>query len=125
MICSGVYFLWPFSSSSRNSVSLFSTGTKFASHVTITAQITTLVRAWEWSSDDRILLSLPLHHIHGIINVVSCALWSGATCEMLPRFAANAVWERIASGSLTLFMAVHTVYARECLNKCVVLAAEA
>src|SRR5208337_450643 len=40
------------------------------------------------------------------------ALWSGATCEMLPRFDANAVWERIASGSLTLFMAVPTVYVR-------------
>ena len=53
-------------------------------------------------ADDRIVLCLPLHHVHGIINVVSCALWSGAVCEMLPRFDANAVWERIASGSVTL-----------------------
>jgi len=55
---------------------------------------------------------LPLHHVHGIINVVSCALWSGATCYMLPRFDANAVWDHIASGRLTLFMAVPTVYAK-------------
>src|SRR5208283_1831233 len=33
-------------------------------------------------------------------------------CEMLPRFDANAVWERIVSGSLTLFMAVPTVYVK-------------
>ena len=81
-------------------------------HANITAQITSLVEAWEWSADDRIVLCLPLHHVHGIINVVSCALWSGATCEMLPRFDANAVWERIASGSVTLFMAVPTIYVK-------------
>jgi malonyl-CoA/methylmalonyl-CoA synthetase len=56
------------------------------------------------------VLVLPLHHVHGIINIVSCALWSGAICEMLPRFDANAVWDRIASGELTLFMAVPTIY---------------
>ena len=78
----------------------------------IQAQVTALVRAWGWSSDDRILLCLPLHHVHGIVNVVSCALWSGAVCEMLPRFDANTVWERIASGSLTLFMAVPTIYLK-------------
>jgi malonyl-CoA/methylmalonyl-CoA synthetase len=31
---------------------------------------------------------------------------------MLPRFDANAVWDRIASGSLTLFMAVPTIYVK-------------
>jgi malonyl-CoA/methylmalonyl-CoA synthetase len=71
-----------------------------------------LVEAWEWSADDAILLCLPLHHVHGIINVVSCALWSGATCHMLPRFDANAVWNRIAGGNLSLFMAVPTIYAK-------------
>jgi malonyl-CoA/methylmalonyl-CoA synthetase len=50
--------------------------------------------------------------VHGIINVVSCALASGATCEMLPRFDAAYVWDRIASGALTLFMAVPTIYVR-------------
>ena len=44
--------------------------------------------------------------------MVSCALWSGAFCEMLPRFDANTVWERIASGRLTVFMAVPTIYTK-------------
>ena len=39
-------------------------------HANITAQIMSLVEAWEWCADDRILLCLPLHHVHGIINVV-------------------------------------------------------
>ncbi len=81
-------------------------------HANITAQIVSLVEAWEWSAEDRILLCLPLHHVHGIINVVSCALWSGAACGMLPRFDADAVWDRIAEGGLTLFMAVPTIYSK-------------
>ena len=104
--------------SERRAMILYTSGTTsrpkgvVTTHANISAQITSLIEAWEWSADDRILLCLPLHHVHGIINVVSCALWSGATCEMLPRFDANTVWERIASGRLTLFMAVPTVYVK-------------
>ena len=102
----------------RRAMILYTSGTTsrpkgvVTTHANITAQITVLVEAWEWSPDDRILLCLPLHHVHGIINVVSCALWSGAICEMLPRFDVNQVWERIAGGNLTLFMAVPTIYVK-------------
>ena len=102
----------------RRAMILYTSGTTsrpkgvVITHANITAQITALVEAWGWSPDDRILLCLPLHHVHGIINVVSCALWSGAICEMLPRFDANQVWERIAGGNLTLFMAVPTIYVK-------------
>ncbi len=102
----------------RRAMILYTSGTTsrpkgvVTSHANIAAQIQTLIQAWEWSPDDRILLVLPLHHVHGIINVVSCALWAGATCEMLPRFDAEAAWDRIASGQLTLFMAVPTIYVR-------------
>jgi malonyl-CoA/methylmalonyl-CoA synthetase len=104
--------------SDRRAMILYTSGTTsrpkgvVTTHANIAAQIATLVEAWEWSPDDAILLCLPLHHVHGIINVVSCALWSGATCHMLPRFDANVVWDRIAGGELTLFMAVPTIYAK-------------
>ena len=104
--------------SDRRAMILYTSGTTsrrkgvVTTHANIAAQIMTLVEAWEWSADDRILLCLPLHHVHGIINVLSCALWSGATCEMLPRFEANAVWERIYSSRITLFMAVPTIYVK-------------
>lgn len=104
--------------SERRAMILYTSGTSrrpkgvVTTHANITAQIESLVEAWEWSADDCILLCLPLHHVHGIINVVSCALWAGATCQMLPRFDANAVWDSIASGSLTLFMAVPTIYTK-------------
>ena len=83
-----------------------------STHASLRAQITSLVEAWGWTADDRILLVLPLHHVHGIVNVLSCALWSGAACEILPRFDAGETWEVIESGRLTLFMAVPTVYRR-------------
>jgi malonyl-CoA/methylmalonyl-CoA synthetase len=83
-----------------------------ATHANIAAQIESLVSAWEWRAADRTLLVLPLHHVHGIINVVCSALWSGATLEVLPRFDADATWNRIASGDLTVFSAVPTIYHR-------------
>ncbi len=81
-------------------------------HDNINAQIQTLVNAWEWTADDRTALCLPLHHVHGIINIVSCALWAGAVCDMLERFDAEAIWSRIERDELTVFMAVPTIYHR-------------
>ncbi len=103
---------------SRRAQILYTSGTTsrpkgvVTTHRNLRAQITSLTRAWGWSSRDRILEVLPLHHTHGIVNVVGCALWSGAVCEMLPHFDAAEVWERFASGRLTLFMAVPTIYVK-------------
>ena len=100
----------------RRAMILYTSGTTsrpkgvVTTHANITAQITSLTEAWEWTPDDRILLCLPLHHVHGIINVVSCALWSGAVCEMIPRFDAETAWKRMSRCELTLFMAVPTIY---------------
>ncbi|MFQ5691106.1 MAG: acyl-CoA synthetase [Gemmatimonadota bacterium] len=87
-------------------------------HRSLQAQVESLVEAWEWSSEDRILHVLPLHHTHGIVNALLCALWSGATCELRPAFDAEAVWRRLVEGAegkrpaVTLFMAVPTIYAK-------------
>jgi malonyl-CoA/methylmalonyl-CoA synthetase len=81
-------------------------------HGNVAAQIGALVRAWEWTNRDCALLVLPLHHVHGIINVLGCALASGAGCEILPAFDAESTWERLASGEITVFSAVPTIYRR-------------
>lgn len=102
----------------RRAMILYTSGTTskpkgvVTTHAHIQAQVESLVAAWEWSARDRIVLFLPLHHIHGIINVLTCALWSGARCELLPQFDAVRVWSRILSGEITLLMAVPTIYAR-------------
>ena len=81
-------------------------------HASLRAQIQGMVDAWAWAPDDRILLVLPLHHVHGIVNVTLCPLWVGATCEAPGGFDATATWERLASGVVTVFMAVPTIYSR-------------
>ena len=78
----------------------------------LAAQIDGMVATWGWSPDDRIVLVLPLNHVHGIANVTLTPLAVGACCEAPGGFDAVAVWERMASGEVTLFMAVPTVYAR-------------
>lgn len=103
---------------SQRAMMLYTSGTTgrpkgvVTTHGNNQAQVEALVEAWGWSQDDHILLHLPLHHVHGIINVLTCALWSGAVCQILPAFDATEVWERIARGDLTLYMAVPTVYRR-------------
>ena len=80
-------------------------------HAAIEAQVGSLVEAWQWRAEDRVLNVLPMHHIHGIVNILTCALWSGACCECLTPFEADTVWRRFKAGGLTLFMAVPTVYS--------------
>jgi malonyl-CoA/methylmalonyl-CoA synthetase len=83
-----------------------------SSHQIIGAQISSLVEAWRWSPADRLLLVLPLHHVHGILNGLGSALAVRATCEILPAFDVEAVWSRLASGEITVFTAVPTIYNR-------------
>lgn len=103
---------------SRRAMIVYSSGTTgrprgvVLTHANLEAQIASLLEAWGWTADDRILLVLPLHHVHGIVNVVGCALAAGASCEMLPRFDAAQAWDAIAAGRLTIFMAVPTIYNR-------------
>jgi malonyl-CoA/methylmalonyl-CoA synthetase len=81
-------------------------------HGNMAAQISSLLGAWAWTHTDRALLVLPLHHVHGIINVLGSALAAGASCEILPQFETEPAWERLSSGEVTVFSAVPTIYHR-------------
>ena len=100
----------------RRAMILYTSGTTslpkgvVTTHANIDFQITSLIQAWNWSKDDRILNILPMHHVHGIINIMSCALYAGACCEFLSKFNAKKVWEVFIEGSINLFMAVPTIY---------------
>lgn len=103
---------------SRRAMILYTSGTTsqpkgvVTTHRNIQAQIESLVEAWHWQPEDRIPLFLPLYHIHGVINIVSCALWSGAEIEAFPRFDLDAVFNRVAASAYTVFMAVPTIYVK-------------
>ena len=103
-------------SKERGAMILYTSGTTslpkgvLTTHAIIESQISTLVQAWQWSSQDHILEILPLHHVHGIINVLCCALWSGATVQFLNPFNAAEVFKIFLEGKLNVFMAVPTIY---------------
>lgn len=100
----------------RNAMMLYTSGTTgrpkgvVTTHQNIEAQISMLVEAWHWQKSDHILNILPLHHVHGIINVQSCALWSGACCEYIGKFSPAGVFSAFNRGATNLFMAVPTIY---------------
>ena len=110
--------LLPEISTERRAMILYTSGTTskpkgvVTTHANIQAQIESLVQAWEWSAADRIPMFLPLHHIHGIINIVSCALWSGATIEPFAKFDAATIFARVRADAYTVFMAVPTIYVK-------------
>ena len=100
----------------RNALILYTSGTTGApkgvvtTHKNIESQITALTTSWEWNKNDHVLNVLPLHHVHGIINMLSCALWSGACCEFLPKFSQKAVFDLLCKDEVNVFMAVPTIY---------------
>ena len=108
----------PHLGATRRAMIIYTSGTTarpkgvVTTHANIGAQIASLVEAWEWTPADRLLLALPLHHVHGIVNGLGSALAVTAVCEILPVFEASAVWQRLASGEITVFTAVPTMYHR-------------
>ena len=108
----------PHLGSNRRALIIYTSGTTgrpkgaVSTHQIIGSQIASLVEAWRWTPADHLLLVLPLHHVHGIINGLGSALAVRATCEILPAFDADRVWERLASGEITVFTAVPTIYNR-------------
>jgi malonyl-CoA/methylmalonyl-CoA synthetase len=108
----------PHLGSTRRALIIYTSGTTgrpkgaVTSHQSMGAQISALVQAWGWRPSDRLLLTLPLHHVHGIINGLGSALAVRATCEILPAFDSEVVWNRLASGEITVFTAVPTIYSR-------------
>jgi malonyl-CoA/methylmalonyl-CoA synthetase len=81
-------------------------------HGSLAANSAAVAEAWAWTASDRLLLSLPLFHIHGLGVGVHGTLLTGASLELLPRFEAAEVVQKLAQGQHTLFFGVPTMYTR-------------
>jgi malonyl-CoA/methylmalonyl-CoA synthetase len=104
---------------SRRAMIIFTSGTTnkpkgvVSTHGNIQAQVEMLVDFWQWRPSDVIPLFLPMHHVHGIINVLTSALYSGAQLESFSSgFDMDAVLGRVRDRAYTLFMAVPTIYVK-------------
>ncbi|XP_059055837.1 malonate--CoA ligase ACSF3, mitochondrial [Achroia grisella] len=87
-------------------------------HNMLQAQISSLHTAWQYSCNDVVLHTLPLHHIHGQLNSMNASLAAGARIRMLPSFASHVVWARLLGmgereeAKPTVFHGVPAMYAR-------------
>lgn len=82
------------------------------SQANFAANALTLVDFWRITSSDRLLLALPLFHIHGLGNGLCCWLASGCRMRLLERFEHQKAAGEFLDFSPTLFFGVPTVYVR-------------
>jgi malonyl-CoA/methylmalonyl-CoA synthetase len=82
------------------------------SHRNLLASSESVRLAWRWTADDRLILALPLFHIHGLGVGLHGTLLAGASAVLLPRFDPDAVLDAASAHHATLFFGVPTMYAR-------------
>ncbi len=81
-------------------------------HHNLTSNIVALLHSWQWTSQDRFVLALPLFHVHGLCNGLHGALASGCTTILFQRFKAEPVLRTLCAQPGTLFFGVPTMYER-------------
>jgi malonyl-CoA/methylmalonyl-CoA synthetase len=68
--------------------------------------------AWRWTASDRLVLALPLFHVHGLCVGLHGTLLAGASAVLLPRFDVDAVLDAATAHRASLFFGVPTMYHR-------------
>jgi malonyl-CoA/methylmalonyl-CoA synthetase len=76
------------------------------------ASATAVNLAWRWTPEDRLLLALPLFHVHGLGVGLGGSLCAGAEIVLRPKFDAADVADRSRDTGVTLFFGVPTMYQR-------------
>ncbi|MGH8992459.1 MAG: class I adenylate-forming enzyme family protein [Acidimicrobiia bacterium] len=82
------------------------------SHANLLATTEAVRLAWRWNADDRLVLALPLFHMHGLGVGLHGTLLAGASVVLLPRFDPDAVLDAARHHAATLFFGVPTMYSR-------------
>ena len=68
--------------------------------------------AWRWTPDDRLVLALPLFHMHGLGVGLHGTLLTGASAVLLDGFSPDVVLDAAQAHDATLFFGVPTMYTR-------------
>lgn len=76
------------------------------------SNFTTVAASWEWTASDRLLLTLPCFHLHGLGLGVLGSLLVGSSIVLRPRFAAEEALDLLARFECTMFFGVPTMYNR-------------
>jgi len=81
-------------------------------HVNFISNISTLAELWELSESDKLLMALPMFHIHGLGIVIHGMAYCGYSMVLLERFEAQRALDEISRNKCTVFMGVPTMYIR-------------
>jgi len=81
-------------------------------HNNFAANALNLLTCWQISSADRLLLTLPLFHVHGLGNGLHCWLISGCRMRLLERFEHQKAAAEFLDFRPTLFFGVPAMYVR-------------
>jgi len=81
-------------------------------HGNFTANALNLAGAWQMTAEDRLLLSLPLFHVHGLGNGLHTWLALGYRVRLLERFLKESIVEELLDFRPTVFFGVPTMYER-------------
>jgi malonyl-CoA/methylmalonyl-CoA synthetase len=82
------------------------------SHNNFAANALNLITCWQISHSDRLLLPLPLFHVHGLANGLLIWLISGCRMRLLERFDHETAVAEFQDFRPTLFYGVPTIYTR-------------
>jgi malonyl-CoA/methylmalonyl-CoA synthetase len=82
------------------------------SHRNLIANTETLLEAWRITGEDRLLLALPLFHVHGLGNGLHTWLATGLRLRLLERFRHESIAEEFQRFRPTVFFGVPTIYER-------------
>lgn len=81
-------------------------------HGSLGTMVDALAAAWRVTADDRLLLCLPLHHLHGLVVGLLGCLAVGSVCEFEPEFDAARALARLERSRATLFFGVPAMYSK-------------
>lgn len=81
-------------------------------HRNIRSNLQDLIQVWQWSRKDRILLTLPLFHVHGLVVALHGWALTGCRAILTRKFDAAQVLDLLTRKRCTLFMGVPTMYHR-------------
>jgi long-chain acyl-CoA synthetase len=81
------------------------------SHRSLLANMRNITAEHRLSENDRVLASLPLYHINGLVVALLTPLYHGGSVVMTPRFAARTFWRDAAHHGCTWINVVPTIIA--------------
>jgi long-chain acyl-CoA synthetase len=81
-------------------------------HANFISNITTIAKIWELSDSDKLLMALPMFHVHGLGIAIHGMAYCGYSMVILERFESQTAVNEISRNRCTVFMGVPTMYVK-------------